>query len=602
MIQVVYNGVALESLGDVSVSGPARSFEPAEAPQRIVNTLRIVIDLFSDGYLLGQNKVSSIVAALKQQQATLKWGEKGPPESDFVHRTVSVREADLPEDPNGWGTYHRRLVLVVSWVEALTDAQAANAGENNVATFQGEGSTWTGKINLPNIVTWQESMRLAWLHERRSQRDRSEGRVMVSGFLQADTSQSMDSRRASLLAARKILLDAMDGKQGKLERKAPSGDGGFSENVRIEDLTAEINQAVSQIAYAFTARYTRWPPENDYSTERFTLSEQQRREDGQVTVSFRGSIQSDSLAHARSRLDTLRTSVHGTYAPGTVIRLLSSDLDVAYLSSADDRISVATDVPGGFVELSFTETWLVFSAVSRELSLRYGIRRRRDLVSGREGVEVTGELFGDATTLSGVATYAAGNFLDAFYTAKGWTDLQQDDREISYEGASAWVSGNLNLAGTGEVHRVQRVAFSASWQARLPDEDVLLECEVTESVTYSGVRWVEHRRPDGASLFQNCGTESATRQVSGSVRSTRRSTCEAFAAGKRKLLESHQENPATDAFEDPPSLTTRFDWLPRLTPPAGIADTVREGAGAADVAVYTIEFRYQERMPERTLV
>ncbi len=606
MIQVIYNGIALETLGDVSVGGPSRSFEPAEAPQRIVNTLRITVDLFSPTYLQGQDKVVSIIAALKKQHAVLQWGDKGPPVVNFVNQTVTLREAELPEDPNAWGTYHRRVVLVVTWVEPLSDLEAENVGVANVATFQGVGSTVTTKIALPNIVTWQESMRTGWLHDRLAVRDKSEGRVVVSGFIQAVTTETLEKRRSFLLAKRKDLFSAMDGQEGTLERKHENSEHdevGFSQSVRIEDLSVEINQASSHISYSFTARFTKWPPGNDDSTERFTVSEQTKREDGQVVVSFRGAIQANSYLHAKARLDVLRTTVQATFDEGAVIRVLSSDLDVAYISGKDAPIGPPAGLTGAFTELNFNESWLVFATRTRELSLRYAIRRRRDLLAGKESVEISGELFGTSAILSAAAAYAPANFLDLFFLAKNWGPMEREEREISYEGASAWASGTLNLSATTEVHREQRVSFSASFDVRLPDEDVILECDVSEALTYSAVRWVEHRRPDGASMFQPCGTESASRQVSGSVRSTRRATCEAFAAKKRKLLDVRKEGAvANTSFEDAPSITIRYEWLPRLTPPAGVVDSTREGgATTVDVAVYTLDFRYQERIPDLQL-
>lgn len=587
MTHLWYNGVALHELGDITVSGPQRSYDPPEAPQRIVHGLRVVVDLFPCHYASGHRDVSAIAASLKAQHGVLRWTSVQAVE-DFIHRRVTVREADLPEDPNAWGTFHRRIVMSFGWVENLTDIEAGNLGAGGVATFTRTGGGTP--VNLVNITQWQEGVRNIRLNDRRATRERADGRLTVAGFIRADTGNpDLAARRASLLATKDAMLTAMDGASGTLVRGTA-----FNRLVEIEEMTAEVNQAVTGIPYSFTARFQRWPEAGAYSTERFTVSEASRREDGIKAVAFRGSIQSDSYANAISRLGTLRTAVQGTVAPGgQVVRVVSSDLDASYISSGDAPISGVPSVAAGFVELSFNETWQVFAlgdTVTRPISLRYAIRRRRDLIGLRETVEVAGDLFASTTVLANAASYSTGNFLDAFFTAKGWQRRRQDDREIGFDAADTWSSGAVSL----DVESAQKVGFSLQVEERITGDDAILECDATESVTHSGTRWVAHQRPDGPPLFEDAGIEGATRQVSGTVRSASLAAARAYATAKRKLLAAHAVPPNPDAHEDPPSMSTRFEWVAR--PQHGIADASREG-GTGDVAVHTVEFRFQERLP-----
>ncbi|MCC7375772.1 MAG: hypothetical protein IT581_14030, partial [Verrucomicrobiales bacterium] len=132
MVQLFYNNVALHAIGDVTISGPSQSFDPPEAPQRIGNTLRVSVDLFPDDFIQGQQSVGRLLADLRKQHGVLRWTDSGTREK-FVDRTVTVRESDLPDDPNGWGTYHRRITFVFGWVDNLTDATAGNIGTGGVA-------------------------------------------------------------------------------------------------------------------------------------------------------------------------------------------------------------------------------------------------------------------------------------------------------------------------------------------------------------------------------------------------------------------------------------------------------------------------------------
>ncbi|MCC7376967.1 MAG: hypothetical protein IT581_20070, partial [Verrucomicrobiales bacterium] len=496
-------------------------------------------------------------------------------------------ESDLPDDPNGWGTYHRRITFVFGWVDNLTDATAGNIGTGGVAKFTRTGSTTD--IVLTNITGWDESRQTTWMNDLKSIPEKTEGRIAVKGFIRCDTSTDLAVRRSSMLEEKQALLAGLEGAEGTLTR------GTFSQVVRIDTLNAQVDQASNDIPFSFTARFTVWPEESSYATERFSVSEGTRREDGQTTVVFRGTIQAHSLAHAKARLGQLRTAVQGTYSGAQAIRVVSSDLDSSYISSGAKQITQTSQLEAGFVELQFNETWIVWNTVTQALSMEYTVRRRRDLVNSRIITEISGQLFASSTIVSNAAGYVAGNFIDRFYEAKGWkTKIRQDDRDIAFKSASGWTSG----AATFQADRAQSLSFSATIEERLTGDNAIQECDVTESTTHSGVRWVEHKRPDGPSTFQDCGIESATHQISGTVRSASLSACMAFVEGKRKLLFAHA-NPEPEAgtvFEDPPSITTRYEWVPRSQ--TRIADAVRE-IGTVDVASHVVEFRFQERLPVR---
>lgn len=584
MVHLHYNGVALHELGDVTISGPARSYDPPEAPQRTINTVRVTVDLFPGDFIQGQLAAGKLLGDLRKQHGILKWTDTGTRE-EFLNRTVMVREADLPEDPNGWGTYHRRITFAFGWVENLDDVTASNLGENGVATFVRTGGDTP--VHLTNITGWDESRQTTWMHDRKSIPEKTEGRIAIKGFLRVDTGTSLETRRAALLAAKDALLDGLEGAEGTLTR------GDFSQVVRIDTLDVQVDQATHGIPFSFTARFTIWPDESSYATERFSVSEGTRREDGQTTVVFRGTIQAHSLAHAKSRLGQLRTAVQGTFTGNPTIRVISSDLDSNYISSNAKQITQTAQVAAGFIELQFNETWIVWNTITQALSLEYTVRRRRDLVNARQITEISGQLFASSTILTNAAAYIAGNFVDRFYEAKGWKNkIKQDDRDLGYRSASNWASGTVSFS----ADRPQSLSFSATIEERLTGDNAILECDVTESTTHSGTRWVEHRVPDGPSIFQDCGLESATHQISGTVRSASLPACMTFVNGKRKLLIARATPAPAEGttFEDPPSITTRYEWIAR--PTNAIADASREG-GSADVACHVVEFRFQERLP-----
>ena len=141
----------------------------------------------------------------------------------------------------------------------------------------------------------------------RSQRRETKGKIHVEGQFFGDTTQALAARRSALAGQAAAMVEALNSSEGVLtfgSGVSGPGSGVFSGKVRIEEFTADLDQLVNAVNYAFTCSYTLFPDEGDYATAEWTAGE---RDDftGQVVLTVAGKIGAPDEASARVKLGAI---------------------------------------------------------------------------------------------------------------------------------------------------------------------------------------------------------------------------------------------------------------------------------------------------------
>ncbi|HVY71763.1 MAG TPA: hypothetical protein VHH73_17660, partial [Verrucomicrobiae bacterium] len=183
---------------------------------------------------------------------------------------------------------------------------------------------------------------------------------------------------------------------------------------------------------------------------------------------------------------------------------------------------------------------LVFSdRPPQQISMRYSRRDSYEYRSLRKNIQIDGELFASWAILQDCQDRADHNFLDGFFACLDLQNPEEEDRAIDHEFVPAtWVNeGGSHSDVAKAADALQKLNFSAKFAGRIDLDDAILECECTETVTYSGTRWVSQPLPDGPDVVQDCGIQAGRRVVGGTVSASTRAIAEAWTKRKRLLLE-----------------------------------------------------------------
>ncbi len=212
-------------------------------------------------------------------------------------------------------------------------------------------------------------------------------------------------------------------------------------------------------------------------------------------------------------------------------------------------------------------------------SIKFGIHIKSNFVKLTRDVNVTGSFYGGPDVLTAVESSAPGNKLDAFLSAFSFGKLLETDREFTKEKV-----GDTILAQLG-------VSFTNTYFAKLTAAQQILECHITEAITYSGVRWNFAPLPDGPSVPQDCGIEPGSRTVSGTVTAA----TEAAAMTYVKKIKATPfptgigggAAPA-ERYEGQASRTTDFEFVP-------LEEGIGRGTGA-NVQIWKVAFSFPETL------
>lgn len=542
-MQLTYAGQRLDQIGDLQITS-RRAFEPAHAPQRVVVTLNVVIDIFRDNYHDAQRLRETLSTALRKQHRRLLWKNPNSSvptgEENYVDRIATVVSEDLPEDPNAWGTKYQKVNVVFQYIENLTNNNQTN---NLLCYFTPDCEVPVAAEDLGQVHSFGEGYTTERFSQYNDERRRTSGSVSISGRFIVDQDDYLSDRRNALESKRNAILTAVGHKCGQLTYGLSSDtDKFFDESVRITSFDLETNEAVNGIDWSLEAEWTKFPDESTFSTVEYSVDSQEERGTGQVRRTISGTIQAKERATADTALTTLRNDLiaewavaQGTFTP-----------KVIEVSKSSNPSLVESEDGDTFVSLDFNETYLIFgndSTGENEIrSAVYAVSVDNDLVESMKTTTITGTLFGGKEALKDCRDRDTDNYLSKLaerFDVAMETKPVKWDTEIDYEygttisGAnpSHWGSLMLTKDMDGANDRAQKLTFTISFEERIEEEGIL-ESEIRYEQQFSGPRYVIHDIPGGVSVAQDTGTMPGFNRLSGHVVAKDKSTADSYAENR----------------------------------------------------------------------
>jgi len=228
--------------------------------------------------------------------------------------------------------------------------------DNQEATFTKTGNTTP--VPLGNVKDWTLSYQARRFNDMRSQRQRAGGTLSATGTLAGDPTDTLADRRAALLAAQMAMLNEVNGADGLLEY------GAFEQVVRVDELRANINQAITGIDWTMSASYSLFPNESGYATCEFVATPRTDNETGEEMLNITGKILAPDETLARAKLALLLTKVAQQYGY-TDDQVLRQDTKVNSVYANGDQTErlagMEDETPGfegtTFIELSFEQEY-----------------------------------------------------------------------------------------------------------------------------------------------------------------------------------------------------------------------------------------------------
>ncbi len=346
--------------------------------------------------------------------------------------------------------------------------------DNQVATFKRTGSP-AGPVSFGNVNLWDLAYSSRRFNEQRSQRAYAGGHISASGVWSVDRTLPVATRRARLLAQQQLMTAEVNNADGTLVY------GDMTQVVRIENLQAHINQALTGIEWTFSAHYSLFPDEAGYATVEFRVSQNSSVETGDESLNFTGRILATDEALARAKLATLRDSMLLAYDYNEAQELRKESTSTQIFANGDKTAGLEeSEAADGttFIELAFTEEYR---------------RRRADLVSwqmqssSKEDV-TTGLVL---TTFTGYVI-ASGASADAAYgvalkVAQSLGGQAQGQMGANAFQRSAQVTWDKRQTQATNIVEFVRLSFSFEYQGKLAAGRAYIEVNVEVSKETFGV-------------------------------------------------------------------------------------------------------------------
>lgn len=227
------------------------------------------------------------------------------------------------------------------------------------------------------------------------------------------------------------------------------------------------------------------------------------------------------------------------------------------------------------IRLDFSFTVFVPKAAGT-VNYRYSITTSNDYLQLTRQTNIRGSVFApdQTTAAAAVATLLGG-------IAPAGASLVTDENGVDSEFTSA--SGDIAFL---------KYDFGAAYVSRITGIGNLLEMKVTESIKYSGVRWIVQPIPrnadgtGGVAIPQDGGLEPGSRSVRGMVTAATQAAAVEWARQQRQLLTGDDNG---GNFPQPEELETEYEFVPRM-------DGVADGAGE-NVRLYRVNFGFSEVLP-----
>ncbi len=455
-MQLIYNSFALHNLGDFTVS-QEREYE-GDSPQRARVTFKVKVELFETSYADNYDLLEQLRVALRTQHAELQWTNTEV-DRDYVKQTARLVSENLPEE---WGEYYQTVELVFEFFDhSLTT-------NNLPLVFTAAGSSTP--LTLTHVTKWTETTVVERFSPLHSERARSERKLAVSGIILGDLSLSLAARRAAL-KAKKDALDQLDSKEGVLQFGTGVTEF-FNRTVRVDEITAEVDEATDKLAYSFSAHYIRFPVESNYATVELDANERDANT-GEQFLELSGRILATDEATARAKLAAMRVVMLAQYGYSEA-QPLRQDTVAKQLSANEDG--------DAFLELTFNHEFRKWRATNgaatflrtggsspvgldnvRLWTLDYSRRDFNELRSQRQ---------------------AAGGRIDASGTFKGDPSLSESARRTALIAQAVALEAEINHAdGTLVYGAISKVVRVQNFRAEVNQAITGIDWSLTASYT-----------------------------------------------------------------------------------------------------------------------
>lgn len=452
--------LAVHDLGEVILSSQQSSFEPVEMPVKETRTLVIRCDVWEQSYRDNYNLIEQIRNALRgsiEANIYLKMPDHRYsdgvtmhviPGEDVLNRPCTIVDYNLPDDPNAAGTYQQAIVITCRF--ELVDLQKEGS-DHLRAAFTKTGS---GVIELGKVTNFRKGFRQSYYSEWRNLRERSTGQGACSGeLLVTTTAVAVATRRAELKTLIDQLEEELNDKDGTLAY-GPEGGRFFDQLVKVENFSAEINQAVNGIRWTMDFSYTNYPNEATYAGADYTVDSREDKEAGDQVFTISGRIIAATETIALTKLAAIRTAAMTQYG-FNASHLVSAGKTPRHIN-ADDGAT--------FLEMAVNETYRM--RMSNVLSYTLQVTTGVEDTNGMMTLTYSGKVVASGATASSAYTTAA---------AKA--------RELGDNKHPFRVSGRLtrNDRQTDSTAAVEHISVDFSFDYKVKATRVYLEVESSTS-------------------------------------------------------------------------------------------------------------------------
>lgn len=231
----------------------------------------------------------------------------------------------------------------------------------------------------------------------------------------------------------------------------------------------------------------------------------------------------------------------------------------------------------------------VFRARTGTYAIKYALNVDKNYTALVKTTVVEGSLFGTDTEINNAQNEVGANVLDSFLSGLALGTRTMRKRDIDRE----FVPGITGAAGTS-----MKLDFSETFESKIAGDDTILQCEVNESIVFSGDRNVIIPIPDRKVEIQKLGKVEGRRTISGFVVASNETAAlkwvkktKGLAFGSQSLLTGLPAAPAAaDIFEEPPQIDILNTFIPFTN------GEVREDSSVAPNVV-KVSFRFNQILP-----
>jgi hypothetical protein len=462
--------------------------------------------------------------------------------------------------------------LTDSTTEHLTEFSFANeyqsalsGDESNTSLVDATFTPDTGSaVDLGPITLYgfaYAANRYSVLHDQRS---RAGGTVTVRGVWTpsgAGPVPTLSEMRSGIAAQFAAVLAAVNQKRGTLHLESRAGSLTlFNQMVRVTAFTGEPDQHNKAVPWSLTAEYSLFPNEGGYALAEFTVRTRKELEGGAYLLTISGQILANSRSAADLKLDSIRTAM----VPSGAVMTGSADPTEQHIDGPDGA---------SFIQFSFDETYRTTRATGL-VRIQYRVEIETDHIALERRSSIRGQV-GCANRTEGDSALAS---LLASSEFTGFGTLVRSQR------------GEGRLTDGTNTHLTE-FTFANEYRAALSGESGIIECNVSESIRHTGVRWVIRDTAFGRPLAQACGYQAGSRTVRAQVVAVNESTARTWLTTQYSL--AFPGTTPSARFRQPPEITMAFAFAPRISGVArgsGVNVQVARGDLTAEETLLNYDF------------